>query len=313
MIASARRHILVTGTHRSGTTLVGRILATSAAVSYLQEPFNIQYPNRAINLRVTRQFYSAEGAPLEQYIASAYDDLLCKRRRPVNHALLMCKAGEKDSKFILRFCKYFLRSLFWGVRYLLKDPIALTSSGWLYERYCLSVVCMIRSPLSFSGSLKKWNWSFDFAHFRDQPWLMRRLPDNLSNAIMRQCRRRADIIDQSSLLWNILAFLISMYRKKYPHWCFVRYEDLARDPQAIFEVICAATSLPMSKHMTKVIRLYTGGGNLPETETPAFTRRDSVSSLRNWESRLSPDDVDRVVAATENIASEFYPEGIVNM
>ena len=37
------RPILVTGAHRSGSTWVGRMIATSPRVTYLHEPFNLKH------------------------------------------------------------------------------------------------------------------------------------------------------------------------------------------------------------------------------------------------------------------------------
>jgi hypothetical protein len=38
-----RKPILVTGSHRSGTTWVGRIIASSPSVAYIHEPFHIRH------------------------------------------------------------------------------------------------------------------------------------------------------------------------------------------------------------------------------------------------------------------------------
>ncbi|HUH21151.1 MAG TPA: hypothetical protein VLZ09_04715, partial [Gaiellaceae bacterium] len=43
MTASAKRPILVTGAHRSGTTWVGKMLALAPGVGYVHEPFNPRF------------------------------------------------------------------------------------------------------------------------------------------------------------------------------------------------------------------------------------------------------------------------------
>lgn len=43
MNSSNKKPILVTGSHRSGSTWVGRMLALSPSVGYIHEPFNIRH------------------------------------------------------------------------------------------------------------------------------------------------------------------------------------------------------------------------------------------------------------------------------
>ena len=43
MAATRNRPILVTGTHRSGSTFVGRMIAAHPKVVYVSEPFNPDY------------------------------------------------------------------------------------------------------------------------------------------------------------------------------------------------------------------------------------------------------------------------------
>jgi hypothetical protein len=41
---TAKKPILVTGSHRSGSTWVGRMLAEAPAVFYIHEPFSVSHP-----------------------------------------------------------------------------------------------------------------------------------------------------------------------------------------------------------------------------------------------------------------------------
>src|SRR6056297_2610448 len=51
------RPILVTGSHRSGTTWVGRTLAMNQSVGYVHEPFRPDFPRGISNGAVDRWFY----------------------------------------------------------------------------------------------------------------------------------------------------------------------------------------------------------------------------------------------------------------
>ncbi len=41
---SSRKPILITGSHRSGSTWVGKIIAEAPSVIYIHEPFNVDFP-----------------------------------------------------------------------------------------------------------------------------------------------------------------------------------------------------------------------------------------------------------------------------
>lgn len=113
---------------------------------------------------------------------------------------------------------------------LLKDPLALLSAGWLHERYGMRVVCMIRNPLAFVGSLKKAGWTFDFHNLSRQEELMRDVLYPFGEEIRRACEEPGDLVEGGALTWNVLHHVILAYQERYPSWAFVRYEDLAADP-----------------------------------------------------------------------------------
>lgn len=301
----ASRPILVTGAHRSGTTWVGRTISRHPVVHYVQEPFNVSYPNDSMNLSLDTWFTHFDSSPRQQEIANAFDRLLPRGR--MGHAWEACRLAGLDSRTPLRFIKYLLSSQ----RVLVKDPIALFSAGWLYETYHFQVVCMIRNPLAFAGSLKVAGWDFDFEDLRRQQGLMEGPLRAFAEDITRSCEQREsqDLIDRAALLWNVLHHAILGYRERYPDWLFVRHEDLAASPVAEYEKIFVYLGLDMQGSIREYIENYSSQRNPKNASSNVYQPRDSKQVLETWRERLTEEEVARIRRATSAIADQFYATG----
>ncbi len=153
-------HILVTGAHRSGTTWVGRTIDFHDSITYISEPFNVTYPKPEMNLALRNWFTHAPTSEDLDEITSAFDNLLNPSIFNVANQILSSSKNsyQTKKKLFKRMLSYYLKK----PRFLIKDPIAIFSAGWLYQRYNLKVVCLIRNPFGFVGSLKKANWNYFF-------------------------------------------------------------------------------------------------------------------------------------------------------
>ena len=212
MVLKSKKPILVTGSHRSGTTWVGRIIAASPSVVYINQPFS---PRNDINLYSTKFDYWFT------YISDKNEqDFYEHIKRIINfryNLLGMLKTGGNRGK-IVRVIKEYLRFFkyrFSDVRPLLKDPIALFSAEWLASRFDMDVVILIRHPAAFAGSLKVKNWTYQFAHFLEQPLLMKDHLYEFEADIRNFVEEEQDILDQAALLWKLIHHMITKYEEKH--------------------------------------------------------------------------------------------------
>lgn len=168
-MSKKHKAILVTGSHRSGTTWVGRTIYQHRDVKYVHEPFNVDYTKGSLYMNLDTWFCHAPGSDEKYKIESTFNRFFYSN--PLQRSAELCKIAESDGKLPIRYLKYLL---FPSGRPLtvIKDPIALLSAGWIAEHYPVKVICMIRSPLGFAGSLKKAGWDFDFTHLHKQDQLM---------------------------------------------------------------------------------------------------------------------------------------------
>ncbi len=305
---SETRPILVTGSHRSGSTWVGNTLMLDPRVTYIQEPFHADCPTPGFDYRPPFWFYSAAGAPDEEVLYEAFRALFEKTARPLSNAAMKYRGARKDLGRPLKFVKNVLKTSLYRQVPLVKDPIAILSAGWLHEKFGCRVVVMLRHPLAFAGSLKKWNWQFDFGQLLAQPQLGGGWLEKFAPGMAAAQEGRADRIDRACLLWNILHARIALYRAQHPEWLYMRYEDLAAQPVEKFAEMFDYLALRYSRRTAEKIRRMTAGGNPEETDSPGFKPRDSRLSRHTWQKRLTETEIRRVTEKTREIAQQFYPD-----
>lgn len=300
------RPVLVTGSHRSGTTWVGRTISQHPGVRYIHEPFNVSYPNQDLGLKLDVWFTHFESSDKQEEITRTFNRLLLSS--PTERALEACKTAGMDIKTPARFCKHLITEYLISPQILVKDPIAILSAGWLYDTYNFKVICMIRNPYAFIGSLKVAGWDLDIDHIYRQDKLMAGPLRNFAPQIEAMCTQgdSGDYIDRCSLLWNILHYAILEYQNQYPDWLFLKHEAIAEDPGSEFQKIFDYLYLDMNPKIQKYIEKYTSSNNPKESPSSAYQPRDSRLVLQTYKQRLTSDEIDRIKEHTSDIASHFY-------
>ena len=279
------RTILVTGSHRSGTTWVGQVLATLPGSTYIHEPFNLDYPCAQYPLRMEHWFQRLNGEHGAHQ--QAFAELLLQSPRQQAPPLignLRWKLARRSTRTII-----------------LKDPIALLSADWLAEHCGVFPLVMLRHPAAFVSSLKKYGWFFDFRNLLNQPEAVETFfPEEWETLESVASRQFTDIVYEGSVLWRLLHKVILTYRDRHPDWLFVRLEDVARDPLHEFRQLAQQAGLPQTWPDDDSLRR-------------AFKRTGSQSldegrgGVPVWRSRLSADEVEKVRQLTETTAARFYP------
>lgn len=302
---SDSKPVLVTGSHRSGSTFVGKMLALSPALGYIREPFSTVHRPGVLNVSFPYWFpyicSENEGPyirPLEEMLAFRFQGAaaLWASRRPRDVALAAYDFRE--------FSQYRRR----GARPLLKDPIAVFSAEWLSDTLGVQPIVLIRHPAAFASSLIRYGWTHPFDDFLKQPLLMRDVLAPFEEEIASFARSEREIIDQAILLWNLIHHAILRYREVRPMWRFFRHEDIARDPLGRFEEMFGYLGLPFGEAERAGVAAATDPSNPSESASAGVLKRDSRAAAETWKTRLSADQIDRTRAGTEKIASAFYAD-----
>jgi hypothetical protein len=303
---SSKKPILITGSHRSGSTWVGKILATSPSVRYIPEPFNINHPRCRCGCKfnVWYQYISQDNE------AIFYDHL--KHTLGLYYNFWVDIKIENTPHFtlnrLIKSSKLLLRNIL-GIRPIVKDPIAFFSAEWLAKKFNMDVVVLIRHPAAFASSLKRLNWKFPFSHFLEQPLLMKDYLQPFEDEIKKHAAQEHDIIEQASLLWKIIHYWIGEHQKHHSDWIFIRHEDISRDPLGIFNKLFMQLNLNYTEKSEKFIKEYCC--NFQATNKNKYVdeiKRDSQSNIWAWKNRLNFSEIEQIKNQVECISSKFYSD-----
>ncbi len=173
-------------------------------------------------------------------------------------------------------------------------------------------IVRFRHPAAFAGSLKRANLPHPFAHFLEQPILMRDHLWRFAEEIGRLAAEDHDIVDQAAALWKLLYFVVAKYVAKHPEWIVWRHEDLSADPEAGFRQIFDEVGLAWADRVEETLGVFTRDAR-PGERRKATTwekplQRNSRATARSWRDRLTADEVKRVRAQVEEVSQAFYSD-----
>lgn len=299
--------ILVTGSHRSGTTWVGRMLCASGEAAYVHEPFN---PNRSPGWflePLPYWFMHITRANEQDYVEAVRR--MVELRYPTTAALARARSPRIVAMNAQQSATAW-RDRRRGKRLLLKDPLALLSAEWLAERFGMHVIVLVRHPASFVSSIKRLKWGFDYErNWLAQPLLMKNLMTGYEEKLSGY-RGEVDLVGEGIVIWRALYDVISQYRDRHPGWSIVRYEDLAAEPLTVFRTLYDSAGLSWNRSVESEITEFSRGGRA-EDESAAGRhqiKRDSRAAARAWKTRLSEDEIERIRVGTDPVWRGFYTD-----
>ncbi|MCI0684649.1 MAG: sulfotransferase [Gemmataceae bacterium] len=304
-----QRPILVTGTHRSGSTWVGQMIASHPRVGYVWEPFNPsnRFPDSPVQHWF--EYVTPERAP-------AFIDYLSRQMRwqtPWWSEIVARPTPRRCAGATLRAVRAWWRRRR-GLRPLLKDPIAVFSAEWLARTFDMDMVVLIRHPAAFASSIKRLGWRIRFRRLLDQPSLVEHylhaFEAEMRTVLQRQENGGNDVLEEAGLFWRIVHHVIQRYRREHPSWNFVRHEDLSLRPREEFGRLLRALGLGMTRSVEQTIATHTDSNNPAEAphKIAHQLKRSSQANVFNWMSRLTPAEIARVRRQTEDVARHFYTD-----
>jgi hypothetical protein len=295
---SGVKPILLTGMPRSGTTWVGRILAASGKVGFINEPFNLSASPGSFRVPVDH-WYTYVTLENEAHVLPSLAPALTLQY-PLARELRRCR-NRTDLLHVLRSRRAWVR----GHRPLIKEPHAVFSSEWFARRLESQIVVMIRNPFAVVSSWKRLGWTVDFDDLLDQPLLMRDwlapFKRELSDA------RSWGLVEQVALLWRVIYSVVA--DERYPRVYLLRHEDLSSDPLAEYAKLYDALDLGFDDAVASAVASSSSNENPAETsvEKPHETRLDSKANLENWKHRLTGSELRQIEDLTADVAARYYP------
>lgn len=278
--------ILVVGSHRSGSTWLGKMLALARGVKYVSEPFNPQ-----VGLKIFSHWFC--------YINEANQG---------EYSAEIAQLLKFHGRFRLSLpaLKYWSNGFWPGKkRILIKDPIASFSADWLAQKFGARVVVLLRHPAAFYASLKRVNWHFDFNNFLAQKELMADHLAPLENLIKKPNKSFAE---EAAILWLCLYTVLTKYLKKNPDWLMARHEDLALEPLEGFAALYQKLNLDFTPQIEKTIAQYSAAENVGQVKSgeELVLKRNSQALVKLWQKQLTPEEIKIIKEITGELAAHYY-------
>jgi hypothetical protein len=290
--------ILVTGAHRSGSTWIGKVIASSPQMLYIHEPFNIGIQRKNSPLKYWNECIT-EGTPMRKqkkvldYIKYFYalPKLFLREEFSKVHSI-------NQFRDFIWICRQRINN-----RTVLKDPIAIFSTEWIYGKTDCDVVISIRHPAAFVASLLVKEWGFDFNNFLEQDELIETYLKSYRSEIEQYAKERQDIVLQGILLWNCIYDTVYQYQQKYgDKWLFIKHEDISLRPVESFEKIFKGLNLEFVGEVHAYIKKTT------ESDKETLLERDSKKNIETWKQRLSTAQIEQIKTMTSEVWQRFYKE-----
>lgn len=290
--------ILVTGSHRSGSTWVGSILGASREVAYLHEPFNVDRPlSRYFGIENWYQFAARD--------SSTVDRLACAIAGEVPQFGRLTGGSVRGRLSAVNSLLRLWLSVRAGKRILIKDPLALLSAPSLVDRLGAVAIVVVRHPCAFVSSVIDAGWRHPFDYFLEEKRLVGLLSDR-SVLMLEQLKagRFSSEVSRLAILWLIL--YEAAWKSLEGEAVFVRHEDLAADPLKEFPKLFQYCSLSFDSAAEALVERLCFGGGADGVHGRHDLKRNSQSVIGKWERKLSSDQIEEIMKTVGPFVTQFY-------
>ncbi|MBL57404.1 MAG: hypothetical protein CMP61_09460 [Flavobacteriales bacterium] len=299
MFLKDKKPVIISGSPRSGSTWIGRVLEVHKNTNYVHEPFNIgiDRPNN----------------PFKYWMEGVFNEQSKNHLREVKAYL--DSFYSIDNKYIRKELNGVsnlndFRDSFWRYRErrkkttILKDPIAFFALDWLSKNVTDKIIVTIRHPASVVASLKQKQWGYEFEQMLKQPILMEKYLLPLKSEIEEFAKSEKSIVQQGALQWKCVYYTNLEFMKAHPHWLYVTNENLSLNPLQEFERILNYIDLPITENVKNHIIASTTARKGEETDLV----RDSRSNIDKWKKLLTNEEIAYIKSSTEEVWSHYYNE-----
>jgi hypothetical protein len=297
--------IFVTGTPRSGTTFLGKVLSARLEVDYIHEPFN---PDCGIPGIEQRYLYLRPGS------GGRYDSLIEKiftydfklrtgyyQNDSRTRRLIKRLVGSRGP-FYLRFAK--LNPFHTAA--IIKDPVGCLLTEYLSASFDVKPVIVVRHPVTFVASIRRLGWQVNLEPLATQSELVE---DYFAEDPHFSDEQYTDTIERGAALWRALNKVLLAQARRNPDWPVITHEELSARPLDIVSGLYDRLGLTWSARVERMILANTRAKGRAEASSGKVQdfKRDSAQLFDLRMKMMSPDERRRIFEITRDVAEELYP------
>ncbi|MCC7543608.1 sulfotransferase [bacterium] len=305
--AGSKKHILVTGCPRSGTTFLGKILSLPREVGYVREPFNRDFGLAGLEHEFP---YLYAGMEQETYYRSMIDAIFngtaTFRKLPPSEASRISQrigraifGGGSNYSYIKAMTNPLVDRL------LLKDPMISLGSEYLHSEYDMDVVVILRKPLPNIASMRR----VGMQHSIDKLIRQKELYEfYLKDVLDQKIRSDDSMLEQQILLWLTINTVLKHYIDRNPRFIVVKHHELAKSPIAETKRIYQKLGLEFTPSILAKIKDYTSPKNVSGVTTGKMhvLKRNS-RAIADVRPGVFSDDEERLIhERTHELVSELF-------
>ena len=302
--------IFVTGAPRSGTTFVGQILSSPISVDYIHEPFNPGCGIPGIGARYTYVRPSLDTEEMQRYHEQtrrifSYDFTLKTKvasedawRRKLTKTLI----GSRGP-FYLRLAKPnpFHRAA------IIKDPTGLFLAEYLYKKFDVKPIILVKHPISLVASFKRVGWQPLMAYFNNQPDL---IEDYFADNPMLFKDDRNSLVQQVATFWAIAYKVLLEQASRYPTWQVILHEELCDQPVSTLKQLHQAVDLKWSPTIERKVQKLTQGNASAEAKSGQVQdfKRKSSDIFKMRRDSLTLNERQEIFEIVKDVALPIYSQ-----
>jgi len=307
-----KKRIFVTGTPRSGTTFVGRVLSLPINVDYIHEPFNVD----GGMYEMTQKFlYMRKGMPHETDFHSLVSRLM-------KYKVKLKRTDTKNKRVIEKLLLYFTKSQAYIFlqqarlnvfhdTILIKDPLGCLLVEYLTREFGFVPLILIRHPILYIKSTIRLNWyekyrAISLEPINAQQELVEDFLDDEKEFVFKIWNTE---IEYCAALWRCLNKILLKMANTNPETLLIKHEEVCRDPLSVFRRLYQHFGLKMSTRIQRIIAKITGPQNLKfnnKADRSYMIRRSSKHLIESCNHVFTKDVRKQIYDITKDIAEPLY-------
>lgn len=298
--------ILITGSHRSGTTWIGSTLAQCTQRShYVYEPFNPMSPPGITKPRIRSLYEYVDGGKFPEIeeailnLGAGYFPAFGGGKIPLKDRISLVKKaiGIALSKPARK-------------RPIIKSSEALLYTSFFTRNLDAHAVITVRHPAAFIVSCERMKWDFNLGHLTAQHEFSEKHLKSVKHFGSCEIPGIPERIVNNTWLWYALHSYIANLEKDIAasnRVHIIRHEDFCENPSDCFFDLFEKLGLTPKIDALEFINRQTEGevGRTTSSDQHVLVR-NSKKIPKAWQEILSSDTQDWIRNATEPVWREFY-------
>lgn len=307
---SNKRYIFVTGHPRSGTTFIGKTMASPKGVQYLSEPFNPNYGHANINRYFS--YISDNYDAYSEHVSNVLDDFYKGKAKFRSLDINKSKSYKQlagrvvfGNKNAIEYKNFIYNPLINTA--IIKDPTIALATRHFITKLDTQTLYLIRHPAAVIASMKRLGMDHKITHMLNQDALVK---DHLSEFISKYNIDKLNTVQQHAIHWLFINSVALNDNLNNKNMVLKTHESISINPVQEFKDIFKKFNLNYSDKIESKIKAQTSDKN--PAQSPGnqmhYLNRNSKENIYSYKKILSKDEIYQIKEITYDFASKYYPK-----